>query len=82
MTDKNTPQRDLSDTTIYEIRAQGHLSPLWTDSFEGLTITLEDDGTTCLTGSIIDQAALHGVLKRIRDLGMTLIEIKRLQDTD
>lgn len=71
-----------TDTTLYEIRVQGHLSSSWADSFEGLTITQEDDGTTRLTGSIVDQAALHGVLKRIRDLGITLIEIKRLLETD
>ncbi|MEL7433864.1 MAG: hypothetical protein AAFN11_07945 [Chloroflexota bacterium] len=71
-----------SDTTMYAIRVQGHLSPLWTDSFEGLTITLEEDGTTCLTGSLVDQAALHGVIKRIRDLGLTLIEIKQLPDSN
>jgi len=72
----------MSDTTIYEIRVQGHLSPLWADSFEGLSITLEEDGTTRLTGAVVDQAALHGVIKRIRDLGITLIEIKRLPETD
>lgn len=71
-----------TDTTIYEIRVQGHLSPLWEDSFDGLTITQKDDGTTSLTGSIVDQSALHGVIKRIRDLGMTLIEIKQLPETD
>lgn len=71
-----------SDNTMYAIRVQGHLSPLWTDSFEGLTITLEDDGTTYLAGSLVDQAALHGVIKQIRDLGMTLIEIKQLPDTN
>jgi len=67
--------------TMYEIRVQGHLSPVWQDSFEGLTITLEENGNTCLTGSIVDQAALHGVIKRIRDLGMPLIEVKRKTDT-
>lgn len=67
-------------STIYEIRVQGHLSSFWQDSFEGLTVTLEDNGDTCLTGSIVDQAALHGVIKRIRDLGMPLIEVKRKTD--
>jgi len=67
--------------TMYEIRVQGHLSLVWRDSFEGLTITLEEDGNTYLTGAIVDQAALHGVIKRIRDLGMPLIEVKRKTDT-
>ena len=71
---------DEKSPTIYEIRVEGHLSPLWQDSFEGLTITLEDDGSTCLIGSIVDQSALHGVIKRIRDLGMPLIEVKRKTD--
>ena len=71
---------DETYPTIYEIRVQGHLSLLWQDSFEGLTITLEDDGNTCLTGAIVDQSALHGVIKRIRDLGMPLIEVKRKTD--
>ena len=72
---------DETYPTIYEIRIEGHLSESWKDSFEGLTITLEDDGNTCLTGSIVDQSALHGVIKRIRDLGMPLIEVKRKTDT-
>ena len=72
---------DETYPTIYEIRIEGHLSESWKDSFEGLTITLEEDGNTCLTGSIVDQSALHGVIKRIRDLGMPLIEVKRKTDT-
>lgn len=72
---------DETYPTIYEIRIEGHLSESWKDSFEGLTITLEDDGNTCLTGSIVDQSALHGVIKRIRDLGIPLIEVKRKTDT-
>lgn len=59
----------------YEIRLKGHLDSQWTDWLEGLTITLEEDGTTLLTGPVIDQAALHGLLKKIRDLGLTLISI-------
>lgn len=69
------------NSIIYEIRVQGHLNPIWRESFGSLTIILEDDGNTCLTGSIVDQAALHGVIKRIRDLGMPLIEVKRKTDT-
>lgn len=72
---------DEKHPTMYEIRVQGHLSLVWQDSFEGLTIILEEDGNTCLTGSIVDQSALHGVIKRIRDLGMPLIEVKRKTDT-
>jgi hypothetical protein len=60
---------------VYQIRLKGHLDSQWTDWFDGLSISLEEDGTTLLTGPIIDQAALHGLLKKIRDLGMPLISI-------
>jgi hypothetical protein len=59
----------------YEIRIKGHLDNRWADWFEGLTITLEDNGETLLTGSIVDQAALHGWLRKVRDLGMPLISV-------
>ncbi|MBI5869383.1 MAG: hypothetical protein HZB44_00250 [Actinobacteria bacterium] len=60
---------------VYQIRVKGHLGREWNDWFEGLTITLEDDGDSLLTGRIVDQAALHGLLKKIRDLGMTLVSV-------
>jgi hypothetical protein len=58
---------------VYQIRIKGHLSPQWTYWFEGLTITLEEDGSTLLAGPVIDQAALYGLLKKVRDLGMPLL---------
>lgn len=61
--------------TIYQIRLKGHLGQARLGWFEGLTITLEEDGNTLLTGTIMDQAALHGLLKKIRDLGMPLLAI-------
>jgi len=64
--------------TIYEIRIAGHLSPQWADWFEGLTITLEHDGDTLLSGPVADQAALHGLLKKVRDLGMPLVAVNRV----
>jgi len=68
-------QPDSSQPTIYKIRIKGQLDSQWTDWFEGMTITLEEDGTTLLTGTVVDQASLHGLLKKIRDLGLILISI-------
>jgi hypothetical protein len=64
---------------IYQIRIKGHLGHQWTDWFEGLTITLEDNGDTLLTGPVVDQAALHGLLKKVRDLGMPLLSVDRVE---
>jgi hypothetical protein len=59
----------------YHIKVRGHLDARWEDWFEGLTITLTDDGDTILSGVIVDQAALHSVLKKISNLGLTLISV-------
>lgn len=66
-------------TTCYVIRVEGHLSPQWMDWFEGLTITLEDNGDTLLTGPVSDQAALHGLLKKVRDVGLSLISVSPVE---
>lgn len=63
----------------YEIRIKGHLDNRWENWFEGLTVTLEDNGETRLTGPVMDQAALHGLLRKVRDLGMPLISVKRIE---
>ena len=63
----------------YEIRIKGHLDSQWTDWFEGLTITLEEDDNTLLTGPVIDQAALQGLLKKVRDLGMPLVSVSPVE---
>ena len=60
---------------LYEIRIRGHLDGRWNDRFDGLTITLEEDGNTLLSGTVADQAALHGLLKKVRDLGMPLVSV-------
>jgi hypothetical protein len=60
---------------VYQIRVRGHLERHWTDWFGGLTITLEDNGDTLLSGPVVDQAALHGLLKTVRDLGLPLISV-------
>lgn len=60
---------------VYQIRIKGHLDRGWTDWFEGLTITQEEGGDTLLTGPVVDQAALHGLLRKVRDLGMPLLSV-------
>jgi hypothetical protein len=65
---------------VYQIRLKGHLRPQWTEWFEGLTITLEDNGDTLLTGPVIDQSALHGLLKKVGDLGIPLVSFGPLEN--
>jgi hypothetical protein len=72
---------DSSQPKIYQIRLVGHLDHEWTEWFGGLTITLEENGDTLLTGPVIDQAALHGLLKKVRDLGMALVSVNPVQVT-
>ena len=66
---------DPGEPLVYQIRLKGHLGPHWSDWFEGLTITALDNGETLLTGPVLDQAALHGLLKKVRDLAMPLISV-------
>jgi hypothetical protein len=61
--------------TEYEIRLQGHLAPRWAAWFDGLSLTAESDGTTALRGPVVDQAALHGLLQRLRDTGLPLLSV-------
>jgi len=60
---------------VYQIRVEGHLGQQWAEMFDGLTIRLEENGDTLISGAVIDQAALHGLLRKVRDLGMTLISV-------
>ena len=66
---------DPSQPMVYQIRVKGHLGSQWTDWFGGLTVTLDDNGETLLTGPVADQAALHGLLRKVRDLGMPLVSV-------
>ena len=73
--DEQRSEPDTDRPTIYQVRIRGHLGQQWRNWFDGLTVTLAEDGDTLLTGPVIDQSALHGILKKIRDLGMPLISV-------
>ena len=70
---------DSSETRVYQIRIKGHLDQKWADWFGGLSITLEANGDTLLTGKMVDQAALYGMLKKVRDLGMPLLSLTHIK---
>ncbi len=69
----------LDQPMVYQIRIKGHLGPHWTEWFGNVTITLEDNGETLLTCPVVDQAALHGLLRKVRDLGLPLISAIRVK---
>ncbi len=70
---------ELDRPMVYQIRIKGHLGPRWADWFGGVTIALEDNGDTLLTCPVEDQAALHGLLRKVRDLGMPLLSAIRVE---
>ena len=71
--------KPTSTTQQYEIRLKGHLENRWVKWFNGLTITLEENGDTLLSGPVADQAALHGLLKKVRDLGLPLVSVRPVE---
>ena len=79
MSNTLNPTTDPSQPIVYQIRIEGHLGREWADWFEGLTLTLEDNGETLLTGPVVDQAALHGLLRKVRDLGIPLLSVMRVK---
>ena len=81
-TDERSSERGAATPEIYEIRIKGHLDSRRAAWFEGLTITLEGNGDTLLTGPVVDQAALHGLLRKVRDLGVPLLSVTRLDSAD
>ena len=81
MTNERNLKTDPSLPRMYQIRVKGHLTDQWADRFEGMEIALEENGNTLLTGPVIDQAELHGLLKKIRDVGMTLLSVNQYYST-
>ena len=79
MPNKLDSKTDPGQPMVYQIRIKGHLGPQWTDWFGGLAIAVEEDGDTLLTGPIVDQAALYGLLKKVRDLGMPLVSVNCIE---
>jgi hypothetical protein len=79
MPHKFNSDADAGQAAVYQIRVGGRLSERWADWFDGLTITHEGSGDTFLTGTVVDQAALHGLLRKVRDLGMPLISVVRVE---
>jgi hypothetical protein len=75
MNETNALTVHFDESGLYEIRLKGHLNDRWADWFEGFAIRLEDNGDTLLTGPVVDQAMLHGLLKKVRDLGMPLLSV-------
>lgn len=71
--------REEDGPVVYQIKIKGHLEEYWADWFGHLTITLEEDGNTLLTGSVVDQAALYGLLRKVRDLGLPLLSVNRVE---
>jgi hypothetical protein len=79
MSDQHSERTNPAQPVVYQIRLQGHLGSQWTDWFGGLTLTLEEGGDTLLTGPVTDQAALFGLLKKVRDLSLPLVSVSPLE---
>jgi len=78
MSGTSIPEQSHNEAGQYEIRIHGHLDDRWTGWFEGLTLTLEQNGDTLISGQVIDQAALFGLLRKVRDTGMLLVSVQRV----
>ena len=79
MSETKASAEDHYKPGVYEIRIKGHLADRWAGWFGDMSITLEDNGETLLTGPVVDQAALHGLLRKVRDLSLPLISVKRVE---
>jgi len=81
MLNKRNRKTNSSQPKIYQIRLRGHLGLQWTEWFWGMSIKPEDNGDTLLTGPVVDQAALHGLLRKVRDLGMPLVSVNLVENS-
>ena len=79
MSETDAATEDYHVPGVYEIRVRGHLDNRWASWFEGLTINREDNGETLLSGPVVDQAALHGWLRKVRDLGLPLVSVLQVE---
>jgi hypothetical protein len=79
MSNSHESTAEYPEPARYEIRIKGHLDERWAEWFDGLTITRDANGETVLTGSVVDQAALHGLLRKVRDLGLPLLSVIRVE---
>ncbi len=79
MSTADTSTEDHHEPRSYEIRLKGHLDARWTDWFEGLSLTHAGNGTTILAGPVVDQAALYGLLRKVRDLGLPLVSVMEVE---
>lgn len=79
MSEQHGSAEDQREQTRYEIRLKGHLDTRWAEWFEGMSFTYKDDGTTVLTGRIVDQAELFGMLRKVRDLGLPLVSVIQME---
>ena len=82
MSNELESKTDQDQPVVYQIRLKGHLGSEWKDWFDGFAITLEENGDTLLTGPVVDQAVLHGLLKKVRDLGITLVSVIQLPSNE
>jgi hypothetical protein len=79
MSNELEPKPTSSQTVVYQVRIKGHLAGEWTEWFEGMAISHKENGDTLLTGPVVDQAALYGLLKKVRDLGLPLVSVSPVE---
>ena len=82
MSAAQAPKGNHSGPDRYEVRVKGHLAGRWAAWFDGLTLTPESDGTTLIEGPVVDQAALHGLLQKVRDTGMPLVSVEYVEHVE